>query len=230
MREFLGSPTNPRNEIGQRREIARDPERQRTGQPPVGLGEDDQRADRENRDEPERVDHLHHRIAERGGGLNDVRGDPACEVVGEIGQGLAQDIAMRLPADEVGHPRSDRLLREEIMREVGERTADENQQPHGQEFAAVFAEQSVRARRAQRVDEGADEAQDRHFDQRDDQADRHQCDEERPDLPAIAPVIAEQARGRHAFVVLAKRIDAGFEEAEHEKLSCRKRGRGPISA
>ena len=53
------------------------------------------------------------------------------------------------------------------------------------------------------------------FDQRDDQADRHQRGEERPDLPAIAPVIADQARRRHALVVLTKRIDAGFEETEH---------------
>ena len=49
-----------------------------------------------------------------------------------------------------------------------------------------------------------------------------------PDLPAIAPVVAEQGRWRHAVIVVAKRIDAGFEETEHELVSNGNRGRSRI--
>ena len=47
-------------------------------------------------------------------------------------------------------------------------------------------QQLVRGRRAQDVDDRADEAQDGDFDQRDDEADRHESGEEGPDLAAIA--------------------------------------------
>ena len=44
---------------------------------------------------------------------------------------------MRLPADEIGHPRRDRLLHDEVVGEARQRTPDENQQRHGQKFAAM---------------------------------------------------------------------------------------------
>ena len=74
-------------------------------------------------DEPQRVDHLHHRVAQRRRRLDDVGGDAAGEVVGEIGHRLAQHIAVRLPADEVGHAGRDRLLRDEIVREAARAAA-----------------------------------------------------------------------------------------------------------
>ena len=73
----------------------------------------------------------------------------------------------------------------------------------------------VGAGRTQKIDERADEAQDRDFDQRNDEADGHQGGEIGPDLPAIPSIEANQARWRHAVVVIAKRIDAGLEETEH---------------
>ena len=152
---------------------------------------------------------------ERSSGLDDVGGDAAREVIGEIGQRLTQDVAVRLPADEIGHPRRDRLLDDEVMGEARERTADQDQERHGEKRAAVSLKHVVRARRAQDVDQRADEAQDRDFDQSNDQADRQERGEEGPDLPAIASVIADEARRRHAGVVVTKRVDAGFKETEH---------------
>jgi hypothetical protein len=135
---------------------------------------------------------------------------------------------MRLPADEIGHSGRDRLLDDEVVGEARQRTADQDQQRHRQELAAVIVQHLVGAGRAQEIDQRADEAQDRDFDQRNDQADRHQRGEKRPDLKAITPVIAEQARWRHAVVVIAKRIDAGLEEPEHGLVSIRNRGQSRI--
>jgi hypothetical protein len=101
------------------------------------------------------------------------------------------------------------------MGEARQRATDEDQERHGQELEPMSCEQLVRGRRAQDVDDRADEAQDGDLDQRDDEADRHEGGEEGPDLPAIAPVIADEARRRRARVVVAKRVDAGFKETEH---------------
>ena len=84
---------------------------------------------------------------------------------------------MRLPADEIGHSRRDRLLDDEVVGEARHRTADEDQQRHRQELAAVVVKHLIGAGRTQEIDERADEAQDRDLDQRNDEADRHQCGE-----------------------------------------------------
>ena len=62
MRELLGPTPDPGNEDSERREIAGDPQGQRTGEPPVGPGKNHQRRDRKDGHEPERVDDLHHRV------------------------------------------------------------------------------------------------------------------------------------------------------------------------
>ncbi len=173
VRERFRSTPYSRHEIRQRRHVDQDPQNQRTSETPIGPREDKQRAEGEDGHEPERVDDLHHRVAQRRRGLHDVGGDAAREVIGEIRNRLAQDIAMRLPADEIGHPRRDRLLDYEVMGEARQRTPDENQERHGQKLAAVGLRHLIRARRTQDVDQRADEAQDRDFDQRDEQADRH---------------------------------------------------------
>ena len=54
---------------------------------------------------------------------------------------------------------------DEVMGEARERTADQDQERHGEKRAAVSLKHVVRARRAQDVDQRADEAQDRDFDQ-----------------------------------------------------------------
>src|ERR1700679_1660925 len=122
---------------------------------------------------------------------------------------------MRLPADEIGHPRRDRLLHDEVMGEARQRTPDENQARHRQKLTAMGAQRLIRARRTQHVDERDDEAQGRDYDQRDDQTDLHQRGDKRPNLSAIAAIVADEARRRHAFIVLAKRVEAGFKETEH---------------
>ena len=224
---FRSTPYS-RHEKRQRRHIEDDPQRQWASETPIGPREDEERAESKYGDEPQRVDDLHHRVAQRRRGLHDVGGDAAREVIGEIADRLAQHILMRLPADEIRHSRRDRLLDDEVMGEARQRAADEDQERHRQELAAIGMKHLIRAGRTQEIDERADEAQDRDFDQRDDEADRHQGDKIRPDLPAIASVVAEQGRWRRAVIVVAKRIDAGFEETEHELVSNGNRGRSRI--
>ena len=216
MRELFGPAPDPRHEIGESRDIKGDPKHERTGKPPVGPGENNKRAEREDRDEPERVDDLHNRFPERSRRLHDVGRNASGEVVGEIGDRLAQNIAVCLPADEIGQSRGNRLLDDEIVREARHRPADEDQERHRQKLTAVILQDGFRPRRSQDIHEFADEAQDGDFDQRNDEADRHHGREERPDLAAIAPIIADEARGRRAWVVVAKRVDRGLEQMEHE--------------
>ena len=131
---------------------------------------------------------------------------------------------MRLPADHVGRARHDRLLHREVVDERGERPSDEHQEAHADKLATVVSPKVVAVRRAQDVDQGADEAEDFDLDQRHDEADRHQRDEIGPDLTAEAQVVTHQRRRRHRVGVLAEGVDAGLEKAEHEAMSNGDRG------
>ena len=213
VRQLFRSTPNPGNEKSHRSDITPDPKRQGTSEAPIGPCEDDERAYREDGHEPERVDDLHHRFPQRSSGLNNVGGDAAGEVVGEIRDRLAKDIAVGLPADEIGHARRDRLLDHQIVGEARQRTADKDQERNGQKLPAMSLKQVVRVCLAEDVDEGADGAKDGDFDERDDEADRQHGGEKGPDLTTEPPIIADETRGRHARVVFAKRIDRGFKEA-----------------
>ena len=60
-------------------------------------------------------------LAERRAGLDDLRGDAAGEIVGEEADRLAEHVAVRLPADEIGEGRRQRLLDEEIVEDGRDR-------------------------------------------------------------------------------------------------------------
>ena len=128
---------------------------------------------------------------------------------------MTQHISMRLPTDEVGHAGRDGLLCDQIVREARERSSHEHEQRHRQELIAVASEEFVARRVSEHIDQRADEAKHRDFDQRHREPDNHQRDEKRPDLPAKARVIADQRRRGRRLVMRAKRIDAGLEEPEH---------------
>ena len=228
VRQNLGTLPNARHEGGQRRDIDDDPSGERQGQAPVGLGKDRQRAGREDRHEPQRVDHLHRRIAQRGRRLDDVRSDAAGEIVGEIGQRLPQHVAVRLPTDEIGHAGRDRLLDEQVVRELRQRPQHEDHKTHEQKQPPIVLKQARRGRLAQKVDDLADKSQNRDLDQRGDQPAHHQRGEKRPGLPTIAPVVAEERSRRLRLVMGAENVNQRFEFAKHclENLDSLA-GRGP---
>jgi hypothetical protein len=122
---------------------------------------------------------------------------------------------MRLPTDEVRHAGRDRLLGQKIMRPARGGASDQHDEAYPEKGRAILLEHALGARRPQQVDEGADIAEHRDLDQRDDEADCHQAGEEGPDLAAEAPVEAQEVRRRHALVMGPERVDPGFEEAEH---------------
>ena len=210
-----GAIADARNEPGQRHDIADDPDRQRHGQPPVRVGEDDQRRDREDGDEPDRVDELRHRFAQRRSRLNDLRGDAAGEVVGKERHRLAQHVAMCLPAHEIGQRRRDRLLVQQVVQDMRDRRRDGDDERHPEEGRAIVDEDLFGRCRLQEIDDRADVSHHRDLDERDDEADDHQRDEPGPDLPAVAPVEGDERRRRHAVVMRAERVDERFESAEH---------------
>ena len=100
---------------------------------------------------------------------------------------------MRLPADEIGEGRRQRLLDEEVVEDGRDRPRDDDDEGHPGEGPAVVGEHRRRARRLEQVDDRADVAEDRHLDQRHDEADRHQREQHRPHLARVVPVEAERA-------------------------------------
>ena len=161
-----------RHEIDEDEDEDADPDGERRGQPRVELPEEDQRAERVDRDEPERVADLHRRFAERRPGLDDLRGDAPGEIVGEEADRLPEHVAVRLPAHEVGERRRQRLLDQKVVDDRRDRPADDHDRRHPGERPAIVGKDALRRRRLQHVDDRADIAEDRHLDQRDHQADR----------------------------------------------------------
>ena len=161
-----------RHEIDQHEDEEADPDGERDGQPHVELPEEHQRAERVDGDEPDGVADLHRRFAQRRPGLDDLRRDAPGEIVGEEADRLPQHIAVRLPADEVGERRRQRLLDQKVVDDGRDRPGDDHDRRHPREGPAVVGEDAVGRRRLQHVDDRADVAKNRHLDQRDHQADR----------------------------------------------------------
>ncbi len=215
MGERLRAAAYLRHHQGEHDKVIGDPDHERHGQPNVGAREDDERGQSESRHEPQRIDDLHHAFAQGGRALHDVGGDAAGEIIGEIAHRLAQGPAVRLPADEVGEARRDRLLGQEIVREARQRPDDQHQRRHAEKLEAMAGEDFGPRRRAQHVDQRSGEAEDRGLDERNDEAEHDQRRDQRPDLPAIAQVIGDDGRRRHALVMRAKWVDEAFERSEH---------------
>ena len=96
----LGRVLQPRQEVVERAEIGSQPDQQRRRQAQVGAGHQHDHADEVDRDVQQHVEDLHHGIAHRQRRLHHLGGHPAGELVLEEGQALAEQVAVRLPADD----------------------------------------------------------------------------------------------------------------------------------
>ena len=76
-----GALDEPGNEVPDHGDKSSEPRQERPEQPRVELEENDRRADPIDRDEPQRIDDLHHGLAQRGAVLDDLVRNPAREVV-----------------------------------------------------------------------------------------------------------------------------------------------------
>ncbi len=204
-----------RHEIDEHQDEQRDPGGERRRQPDVKLAEQHQRGERVDRDEPQRVADLHHRFAQRRAGLDDFRGDAPGEIVGEEADRLPEHIAVRLPAHQVGEGRRQRLLHQKVVQDGRDRARHHHDERHPGEGPAIVVKHVRRRRRLQHVDDLADIAEDRHLDQRHDEADRQKRGQSRPHLAGVEPVEAAQGRRRHVDRRRPEGVDDGLEESEH---------------
>ena len=168
---------------------------------------------------PERVHHLHRRIAQGRAGLHDALGDAPGEIALEEVQALAQHMAVVLPADHVGHARRQRLVHQQIVQGVEQRPQDHRHHGHPQQLGAVLAKEVGAGRRLRQIHQAAEEAEQRNVDQGDDQADHDQHGEDRPDLADVIEVEAQDAVGRWVFRSVLEGVDQVFEAAEQHGAS-----------
>ena len=209
-----GARLHARHEIAQHAAVADDPQHQRDHQPPVGLGEQVQRADHVQDDVPQRVHRLHGGIAQRAAGLHDAVGDAAGEVVVEERQPLAQHVAVILPAHQRGQAGRDGLVGQQVVRGDRQRAQHHHHHRHPQQQAGVALEELGGRRVARQVDDVGQEAEQRHLDQRARQSHHQQHGEDRPDLQQVVGVEAQHAAGRGDVRGVLERVYQAFETTE----------------
>ncbi|MNN17863.1 hypothetical protein D3C81_1310600 [compost metagenome] len=205
---------DPWHEVEDRGDVAGDPDRQGQHQAPVGLGEQHQGAEGVDQHVPEGVHRLHRRVAQGVAGLHDALGDAPGEVVLEETEALLEHVAVVLPTDQVGHARVDRLVHQQVVQGVEQRTQDQRDGRHPGQFAAMQAEEVGGGSALREIDDAAEVAEQRHLDQRDDQADQQQGEERRPDLAQVVGIETHHLGGRHAVGRGAERVDQSFETTE----------------
>ena len=210
-----------RHEVPKRGAVADDPQQQRHDQTQIGGGEQVQRAAGIDHHMPQRIDHLHGRIAQRRPGLHHALGDAPGKVVLEEVQALLEHVAVVLPADQVGQPRIDRLMGEQVVQAEHQRPDNQRHRRHPQQLVAVLGEKRPRViGRLGHIDQLPEEAEQRHLDHRPEEADHQHGRHQRPDLLQVMGVEAQHPGGRRNVRAGLEDIDQVFETAEqHGEVS-----------
>ncbi len=124
---------------------------------------------------------------------------------------------MVLPANHAGHAGADGLVHQQVVQPHENRTQDQRHHHHPDQFAFVQAEKIRVGRALGEVDDAAQVAEQRHFDQRADQPDDQQRDETRPDLAQVVDVKRQDLAGGSRSGGVTKDIDQLFETTiKHE--------------
>ncbi len=210
-----------RHEIPERSAVTDDPQQQRHDQTQVRGGEQIQRAAGIDHHMPQRIDHLHGRITQRRPGLHHALGDAPGKVVLEEVQALLEHVAVVLPADQVGQPRVDRLMREQVVQAKHQRPDDQRHRSHPQQLVAVRGEKGSRiARRLGHIDQLAEETEQRHLDHRREKADHQHGRHQRPDLLQVMGIETQHPGRRRNVRAGFEDIDQVFEAAEQHGEVC----------
>ncbi len=205
-----GEVLHLRHEVPQRRRIEDQPDGQRDGQPPVGLGEQIGGGTGVDQHEPDGVDQLHGAVTQRAAGLDDLVGDAAGEVVVEGAKALPQHMPVGLPANERGEVGDDHLVLDEVMEAERERPGDQRDKAHPEQQQPVLLKEVLRrAGVLHQVDQLADVGKQRHLDDGADEAGSDEDREPRPHLPEVVEI--ERCQARAAVSPAHRRTDrSGF--------------------
>ncbi|MNI04851.1 hypothetical protein D3C73_577880 [compost metagenome] len=155
--------------------------------------------------------------------MHDALGDAPGEVVLEKIQALLEHVAVVLPADQAGHARAQGLVHQQVMQADEHRTQDQRDHHHPGQFDAVFLEEIGVGRALGQVDDATQVAEQRHFDQRAEQANDQQGDETRPDLLEIIGVEGQDAVRWRGCRGVAEDVDQFFKTAIKHRFLARAR-------
>ncbi len=212
--------TDTRHEVPERGAVADDPQQQGHDQTQIRGGEQIQRAAGIDHHMPQRIDHLHGRIAQRRPGLHHPLGDAPGEVVLEEVQALLEHVAMVLPADQIGQPRVDRLMRQQVVQAEYQGPDDQRHRRHPQQRVAVLGKEGPRViGRLSHIDQLAEKAEQRHLDQRREKADHQHGRHQRPDLLQVMGIEAQHPGRR-------RNVRAGFEDVDQIFETAEQHGHG----
>ncbi len=211
---FGRDAAEPRHEVPAGGHIAGQPDQHGHHEPEIAGGHQHQGADEVDADIDDDLGELHHRIAHAQCGLHHLGGDAPGEVVGEEVHALAQDIAVRGPADAHGIIAAQALMRNGFGNEVEQRQNDEHHRAHHDELGAMVLPEGFAVRCGEKVDEVAEEGEEIDFEEGDGGRKQHRHRQQRPEGLGIVPGKGQQARRRHLRPVRRKGINPAFKPVE----------------
>ncbi|MDT4881046.1 hypothetical protein FQZ97_1168650 [compost metagenome] len=109
-------------------------------------------------------------------------------------------------------------MHQQVVQGVEQRTQDQRDGRHPGQFATMQAEEVGGGGALCEIDDAPEVAEQRHLDQRDDQADQQQGEERRPDLAQVVGIETHHLGGRHAVGRGAEGVDQSFETTEEHGL------------
>ncbi len=158
------------------------------------------------------------RRAHRRPGLHHAIGDAAGEIVLEERPALAHHVPMRLPADEAGERRRQRLVGDEIAHQRHAGPRDQHHQRHAGEPRPAVGEEAIGRHLRHHGDDAADEPRHRAVGERHEQFDHEQRDEQPLGLAGEVPEERDQPGRRLGALGRRGRRQVFFEKGEHSCL------------
>ncbi|MCW0416310.1 hypothetical protein NB689_002064 [Xanthomonas sacchari] len=223
-----GALLHPRHEVDHQRDVGQHPHQQRRHQPGIGLGEQVQRATGVDHDVPERIDHLHRRLAQRGAGLHDPVGDAPGEVVLEEAQALPHHVVVHQPARAVAQAGHDGLVHQQVVQGHEQRPRQQHDERHPQQLAGMALEEARPRLLGDHVDDAAEEVEHRHLHQRQRETGQQRGQQERPQRTQVMQIEAHHPARRHLRLDLREDLDQGLEPAEHRHVTPEKGRQGSV--
>ena len=188
-------PAHGRQEIDQRRDEGGQPDQGRRRQPDVEAHHGDDRGEDEEAAIPDRAHGAAQRIAQSRAAVHHLVGEPAGEIIGEIGHGMAERVAGELVADQIVETRGVLMVIEPPQQSHAAAPAEQHRDGDAPQ-PRVAQHVARRARAGNIVDQPADHHRNHRRAGGDAGFERQQDDEQAFDLAHEMPDEWPQARGR----------------------------------
>ena len=208
-----GAPHGPAQEP----EVEGDPEEKRHDKAQVRPRQKCDGADQRRDGKGHGVEDLKQRVPGGGGCLHDPVGDAAGKVILEPADGLAQDMAVRAPADQGAEIRQDGVVQKCHVDAADDRAQAKDGDGGEQELCPVVAHDLGRAAPSQKIDQPPDIPDHPDLDHGDDHLEDPGHDKDPPERAGIVDQERQQPPGRRVrFLIFDIGIDQVLEEPEHD--------------